>query len=156
GPMTTVVMYDEVALARWVEETVRKSTIQVVLGAILRHVETDGRRVTRLDLATRHGDMSVTATGFVDATGDAVVAWQAGLPCREPAGGPIFGSQMVVLEGIEEGDYPARDEMARRQREVGEKYGLVRLDGFAFMFPGRRTALVNMTHIETPLEPLAA
>jgi len=32
----------------------------------------------------------------------------------------------------------------------------VRTDGFAFTFPGRATALVNMTHVETPLEPIAA
>src|SRR5438094_1215582 len=29
GPMTTVVMYDEVALARWIEEAVRKAGITV-------------------------------------------------------------------------------------------------------------------------------
>jgi hypothetical protein len=30
----------------------------------------------------------------------------------------------------------------------------VRRDGFAMSFPGRATAVVNMTHIETPLDPL--
>ena len=35
GPMTTVVMYDEVALSRWIEEAVRKAGITVVLGAVL-------------------------------------------------------------------------------------------------------------------------
>ena len=29
-------------------------------------------------------------------------------------------------------------------------------DGFAFVFPGRGTALVNLTHVETPLDPVAA
>ena len=32
----------------------------------------------------------------------------------------------------------------------------MRTDGFAFVFPGRGTALVNLTHIETPLDPVAA
>ena len=45
GPVTTVVYYDEVALARWIEEAIRKAGITVVLGAVLRHVEVDGRRV---------------------------------------------------------------------------------------------------------------
>ena len=49
GPSnTTVVMYDEIALSRWVEEAVRKAGITVLLGAILRGVARDGARI-------RHG-----------------------------------------------------------------------------------------------------
>src|SRR5215218_3306124 len=45
GPSnTTVVMYDEIALARWVEEAVRKAGITVLLGAVLRGVARDGAR----------------------------------------------------------------------------------------------------------------
>ncbi len=84
GPMTTVVMYDEVALSRWIEEAVRKAGITVVLGAVLRGVETDGRRIRHLDCATRYGDVRISATGYVDASGDAALAWLAGLSCREP------------------------------------------------------------------------
>ena len=59
GPSnTTVVMYDEVALSRWVEEAVRKAEVTVLLGAILRVVTRDGARVRALDLATRYGDVS--------------------------------------------------------------------------------------------------
>src|SRR6185503_3269061 len=40
GPSnTTVVMYDEIALSRWIEEAVRQSDIIVLTGAILRRVE---------------------------------------------------------------------------------------------------------------------
>ena len=39
GPSnTTVVMYDEVALARWIEEQVREAGITVLLGAVMRGV----------------------------------------------------------------------------------------------------------------------
>ncbi len=34
-PHTTVVMYDEIALSRWIEEEVRKAGITVVLGAVI-------------------------------------------------------------------------------------------------------------------------
>ncbi|MGE5147757.1 MAG: FAD-dependent oxidoreductase [Candidatus Eiseniibacteriota bacterium] len=156
GPVTTVVMYDEIALARWIEEAVRKAGITVVLGAVLREVKRDGRRLSELGLATRYGDVRVAATGFVDATGDAAVAWGAGLPCREPDEGPLYGTQMVVLEGVDESKQPTRDAMSARLREKGPAYNLVRHDGFAFVFPGRGTALVNMTHVETPLEPVEA
>src|SRR6185295_10168075 len=102
GPSnTTVVMYDEVALARWFEEKVRCAGITVLLGAVMRAVVRDGRRIRAIELATRYGDVRVAAAGFVDATGDATLAWNAGFDCREAEGGPIYGTQMVVIEGIE-------------------------------------------------------
>ena len=156
GPMTTVVMYDEVALSRWINQAVRAAGITVVLGAILRGVTWEGRRIARLDLATRYGDLALDAGGFVDASGDAALAWEAGLSCREAADSPIYGTQMVVLEGIDEAHQPTRDELSARVRERAASAGLVRHDGFAFVFPGRGTALVNLTHVETPLEPVAA
>ncbi|HUZ75837.1 MAG TPA: FAD-dependent oxidoreductase [Stellaceae bacterium] len=154
GPMTVVVMYDEVALSRWVNEAVRRAGITVVLGAVLRGVTMRGRRVGSLDLATRFGDLTLEAQGFVDASGDAALAWEAGLACREPEDGPIYGTQMLVLEGIDEVHLPAREALSQRVRAAAA--GLVRHDGFAFVFPGRGTALVNLTHVETPLEPVAA
>jgi 2-polyprenyl-6-methoxyphenol hydroxylase-like FAD-dependent oxidoreductase len=156
GPMTTVVMYDEVALSRWIEEAVRRAGITVVLGAVLRGVETDGRRIRHVACATRYGDVRISATGFVDASGDAALAWLAGLPCREPADGKIYGTQMMVLEHINEDNYPAREDITARLFEKGRDYGMGRRDGFAFQFPGHGTALVNMNHAETPLDPLAA
>jgi hypothetical protein len=128
----------------------------VVLGAIVRNVLCDGRRIAEIEIATRYGDLCIASTGYVDASGDAVVAWQAGFACREPADGPIYGTQMMVLENIDEANQPARDELSARLLAKAKDYGLVRADGFAFSFPGRGTALVNMTHIETPLEPVAA
>jgi hypothetical protein len=156
GPMTTVVMYDEVALARWINAAVRASGIVPVLGAILREVEWQDRRIARLHCATRFGDLTIAAKGFVDASGDAALAWLAGLPCREAADGPIYGTQMIVLEDIDEAAQPSREALSARVRERAVAAGLVRHDGFAFVFPGRGTALVNLTHVETPLEPVAA
>lgn len=153
---TTVVLYDEVALGRWVERTVRGAGITVLLGAILRQVRVEDRRISALEFATRHGDAVVRATGFVDATGDAALTWQAGLDCREPAQGVVYGSQMMVLEHIDEQHYPTREAISERLAEKAASYGLVRHDGFAFSFPGRGTALVNMNHVETPLDPFAA
>ena len=157
GPSnTTVVMYDEVVLARWIEEQVRQAGITVLLGAVMRGVTRDGRRIRELELATRYGDVRVTATGFVDATGDAALAWTAGLACREAADGPIYGTQMVVIEGIDEAQQPTRPEVAERLGRKAKDYGLTRESGFAFVFPGRNVALVNMTHVETPLDPVEA
>jgi len=152
--LTTVVMYDEVALQRWIEEAVRAAGITVILGAIVRNVVMEGRRVKELELATRYGDVRVQANGFVDATGDAALAWQAGLPCREAEEGPIYGTQMVVMENIDASHAPGREEFAERVAAKHKQYGFPRRDGFAFVAPGRGIALVNMTHIETPLDPI--
>jgi flavin-dependent dehydrogenase len=157
GPAnTTVVMYDEIALSRWIEETIGAAGITVLLGTILRGVRRDGGRVSELDLATRYGDVRLSAAGFVDATGDAALTWQAGFACREHAQGPIYGTQMMVLEGIDETHEPSREALTMRARAKAAAYGLIRTDGFAFVFPGRGTALVNLTHVETPLDPVAA
>jgi len=37
-----------------------------------------------------------------------------------------------------------------------EEYGLLRRGGLAFFFPGRGTAVLNVTHIEAPLDPVQA
>lgn len=155
GPSYTTVMYDEVALSRWIEREIRKAGITAMTGAILQGVELDGRRIRSVQLATRYNTVRVYAAGFVDATGDAALAWNAGLPCREPAAGPVYGSQMIVIEKIDPDHAPDREELAQRVREKGREYGLVRQDGFAFVFPERGTALVNLTHMETPLDPVA-
>lgn len=157
GPSnTTVVMYDEIALSRWIEEAIRRADVTVLLGAVIRRVTRDGGRVGAVEFATRYGDVTVSASGFVDASGDAALTWEAGFACRENADGHLYGTQMVVLEDIDEASHPPRPEMVARLKEKGGKYGLVRQDGFSFVFPGRGISLINLTHVETPLEPLAA
>jgi 2-polyprenyl-6-methoxyphenol hydroxylase-like FAD-dependent oxidoreductase len=152
---TTVVYYEEVALGRWIETAVRAAGITVVLGAVLRKVQLENRRITEISLATRYGDVQIAATGFVDASGDATLAWQAGLPCREPDS-PIYGTQTVVLEHLNEDHKPSPAEYSQRLRERADAYGLVRRDGLAFFYPERGTAVVNMTHVQTPLHPVQA
>ena len=43
--------------------------------------------------------------------------------------------------------------MSERIAARAAHYGMTRRDGFAMSLPGSRTAIVNMTHIETPLDP---
>jgi hypothetical protein len=156
GGVSPNAFYNEVALGRWVERKVLELNITPLVGAVLREVRLEGRRVAELLLATRYGDVAVRADGFVDATGDAAVVWQAGLECQEPAEGVIYGSQMMVIENFDDAHRPSREEVSARIRERGGHYGLTRRDGFAMNLPGGRTAIVNMTHIENPLDPLDA
>jgi hypothetical protein len=152
-----IVQYDETAAGRWIERALAAAGVRLLPGAVLRGVARDGRRIASLDLATRWGDVAVAATGFVDASGDAALAWHAGLAVREPVR-PIQGSQIVVLENIDEAALAAIDRwnMQAVLKDKAAAYGLRRHDGFAFLFPGRGVAAVNMTHMETPTDPLGA
>ena len=153
--MTTVVMYDEVALARWINEAVRAAGIRRAgRGPARGGVARPPHAAPELRDAVRR--RAIAANGFVDASGDAALAWLAGLPCREAADGPIYGTQMVVLEDIDEAAAADPRGTVGARAGQGAAAGLVRHDGFAFVFPGRGTALVNLTHVETPLDPVAA
>jgi hypothetical protein len=63
---------------------------------------------------------------------------------------------MVVLENLDETDIPSPAEFRERVEARAQDYGLERKDGLVFYFRGRNIGIVNMTHIETPLEPVAA
>jgi hypothetical protein len=99
----------------------------------------------------------VEASGYVDASGDASLTYEAGLDVREPDE-PVFGSLNFLIEGY---DIDAVKDMAikdvhARLAERGHLYDLVRHDGFLMHFPGKNIMLANVTHFETPLEPAAA
>jgi 2-polyprenyl-6-methoxyphenol hydroxylase-like FAD-dependent oxidoreductase len=152
---TTTVSYDEVAFGRWVERAVRAAGVRPVLGASLTAVDVEDGRVRRARAATRWGPVEVSALGFVDASGDASLTWEAGLPCRVPER-PIYGSQQIVLEHLDENHKPDPTELAARVDAKVNDYGLVRRDGLAFFFAGRDIAVMNMTHVPAPLDPVEA
>jgi hypothetical protein len=63
---------------------------------------------------------------------------------------------MVVLENLDETDLPTPAAFRERVEAKANAYGLERKDGLVFYFRGRNIGIANMTHIETPLEPMAA
>jgi hypothetical protein len=152
---TTTVYYNEVALGRWLETTIRGLGIRTMLASVLRGADVRDGRVRSITLASRYGDVSVAAPGFVDASGDAALTWEAGLPCWVPER-PIYGSQQVIVENVDESQKPDMGEMDARIAALGEEHGLLRRGGLAFFFPGRGTAVLNVTHIEAPLDPVEA
>ena len=95
GPSnTTVVMYDEVALSRWIEEAIRQAGITVLRSA----PSCAAWRVTaagcaRSSLPPATATSLYSAAGFVDATGDAALTWQAGFSCASMPAARIYGTQ---------------------------------------------------------------
>jgi hypothetical protein len=152
---TTTVYYNEVALGRWLETRILSLGVRTILGTVLQQVDVRAGRIERISLASRYGNVAVTAAGFVDASGDAALTWAAGLPCWVPER-PIYGSQQVIVENVDERHKPDPAEMDARIAARGADYGLLRRGGLAFYFPGRGTAVLNVTHIEAPLDPVRA
>ncbi|WP_346233300.1 FAD-dependent oxidoreductase [Parafrigoribacterium mesophilum] len=152
---TMTVSYDEVVLGRWIENLVSELGIKVVLGASVHRVDQSDGVISATTFATRYGDVRVRADGFIDATGDAALTWEAGLPCQVPER-TVWGSQQIRLEGLREQFAPTGAELVDRVDAKSAQYGLVRRDGLAFFFPGRNTAVMNMTHVEAPLGAVRA
>ena len=120
-----------------------------------RRADLRDERITEIELASRYGNVTIAAHGFVDASGDAALTWQAGLPCWVPER-PIYGSQQVIVENVDESHKPDWGEIDALLAARGDEHGLLRRGGLAFFFPGRGTAVLNVTHIEAPLDPVAA
>src|SRR3954470_14903927 len=153
---TVTFLYDEVRLGRWMETQIAKAGVTSIVGAVLTDVAFENRRVRSVDFATRFGSVRVKANGYVDASGDASLTYEAGCEVREPDA-PVYGSLNFLIEGY---DTATVEELVikdihARLAEVGAKYGLVRHDGFLMHFPGKNFMLANVTHFETPLDPLA-
>lgn len=154
---TVTFLYDEVRLGRWVERKVQEMGVRSIVGAVLTNVAVSNRRVQHLELVTRFGPVRVAAQGYVDASGDATLSYEAGFEVREPDA-PVFGSLNFVIENY---DADAASKMVigdvhKRLAEKGDAYGLVRHDGFLMHFPGKNQMLANVTHLETPLDPMAS
>jgi ribulose 1,5-bisphosphate synthetase/thiazole synthase len=154
---TITFQYDEVRLGRWIERAIEAAGVQALVGAVLTGVTISDRRVRHLDLATRFGPVRVTAQGFVDASGDASLCYDAGLEVREPEE-PVYGSLNFVIEGYDTAAVKGLDmkEVHERLAAKGVSYGLVRHDGFLMHFPGKDVMLANISHMPTPLDPLGS
>jgi 2-polyprenyl-6-methoxyphenol hydroxylase-like FAD-dependent oxidoreductase len=152
---TITFQYDEVRLARWIEKQVEAADVQVLVGAVMTGVTFENRRLRAIDVATRFGAARIEANGFVDASGDASLTYGAGLEVREPDA-PVYGSLNFLIEGYDTDAVKGLviAEVHQRLADRGAQYGLVRHDGFLMHFPGRNFMLANVTHFETPMDPL--
>jgi hypothetical protein len=154
---TVLFQYNEVRLGRWMERKLEEAGVKVLVGAVLTGVDFSARRIRNLELVTRYGLVRLTARGFIDASGDATLCYEAGLPVREPEA-PVYGSLNFLIEGYDAGAVKDLDMPAVRERlkTHGERYGLVRHDGWLMPFADQGFMLANITHMETPLDPLGA
>lgn len=153
---TVTFLYDEVRLGRWMETQIDDAGVTSIVGAVLTDVAVSNRRVQHVDFATRFGSVRITANGYVDASGDATLTYEAGGEVRQPDA-PVYGSLNFLIEGYDTAvvEELVLKDVHARLKDAGAKYGLVRHDGFLMHFPGRNFMLANVTHFLTPMDPLA-
>lgn len=156
---TIILYYRHSALQRWIEEALDHAGVEILSGALLDQVTFEGSRIGSITAVTRYGRIAVHARNFIDASGDAALTWLAGLSVHEPASEKIYGSQNGIVRGIDV-DALARaggpEIIKHRVAEKAQAYGLERKDAFVYVLPGTDQALVNMTHLATPLDPVGA
>src|ERR1043166_6651979 len=112
---TVTFLYDEVRLGRWMETQVARAGVTSIVGAVLTNVACANQRVQHVDFATRFGGVRVKANGYVDASGDASLTYEAGCEIREPDA-PIYGSMNFLIEGYDTSaveDLVIQDEIGR-------------------------------------------
>ncbi|MDW8060892.1 MAG: FAD-dependent oxidoreductase [Thermomicrobium sp.] len=155
---TVNVVYDDVVLMRVFERKLRAAGVQLLLGSVLTDVHRADRQIRALRVATRFGPCEIRARAFVDTSGDAALSWMAGLACRT-ATFPIYGTQIVIVEGVDYSNVGDPHEVIwEAERVLAEKrqhYGLSRERGVVFPLPSRGMAVLNVTHVATPLDPVA-
>ncbi|HZQ59786.1 MAG TPA: FAD-dependent oxidoreductase [Casimicrobiaceae bacterium] len=156
---TIILYYRHTALQRWIEDALVAARVTVLTGALLREARLDSQRIRSLSTVTRYGEVDIRARNYVDASGDAALTWIAGLAVHEPAHETIYGSQNGIVRGV---DVAALDRaggpeiVKERVAQKAQQYGLERKDAFVYVLPGTDQALVNMTHLATPLDPMGA
>jgi hypothetical protein len=152
---TVTFLYDEVRLGRWMETQIDNAGVTAIVGAVLTNVAFSNRRVQHVEFATRFGTVRIVANGYVDASGDATLTYEAGGEVRQPDA-PVYGSLNFLIEGYDTATVEelVLKDVHARLKDAGAKYGLVRHDGFLMHFPGKNFMLANVTHFETPLDPL--
>lgn len=147
---TLSVQYDEVMVSRWLEKKIQTAGVRLVLNSVARHAEVQAGRVTSVDFASRYGDLRVSAEGFVDASGDATLSWLAGFGCHLP-NRDIYGSQQFRMSGVDSSAAPTREDVTDALKRYGDQYRLTRREGIPFYFPGTDQAVINMTHVPSPM-----
>lgn len=151
---TIVPIYDETLFLRWAEKKVVEAGVIPLTETTISAVQCHDKRITTVTGQSRFGPVRIHAKSYVDASGDAALAWLAGVPCTVEKN--IKGSIMFSLSGVDySAPYPTDDELNRTLAEKMDQYGLIRKKGLIFYAPSRDDVVVcNLTHVDTPLDPV--
>ena len=148
--------YDEVRLGRWIERKIDAAGIHVD-----RRRRADGRGVQRPARAARRARHAVRLGAASRRTGSwtrQATRRSATRPASRSASRTRRSTARSTSSSRATTPTPPKDmvikDVHERLAQRGDAYGLVRHDGFLMHFPGKNFMLANVTHFETPLDPL--
>jgi hypothetical protein len=78
----TVTPFDHEGMKRELDLMLAEAQVAVLYHALLDEVEVADGAVRRISVLTKSGRLRFSARCFIDATGDAELAWRAGVPCE--------------------------------------------------------------------------
>jgi ribulose 1,5-bisphosphate synthetase/thiazole synthase len=154
---TQVIAYHpEVLKCVW-DELLGRAGVQVLFHALVFDVRREGDRVTGVLAATKRGIVQLEAGVVVDASGDADVAFAAGVPCEQP---PEEDMQAMATTfrlmhvDVERARQVSREELKRLMSDAVDTgdFALPRREGSLAMTPLPGVITVNMTRV-TGLDP---
>ncbi|MEW9548391.1 FAD-dependent oxidoreductase [Nonomuraea sp. NPDC050783] len=154
----TGVTYEPEALKLAWDELTGEAGVETLLHATACRVVMDGDRIAGLVAETKAGSGRITATVFVDASGDAEIAWRAGAAVERPDGEQRVQPLTATfrLGGVDLTATPTA-ELHRLMREAAESgaYALPRTEGSAHRTVSPGVVHTNMTRVSdvNPLDP---
>jgi hypothetical protein len=140
----TGVTYEPEALKREWDARLTQAGVRPLLHALFSAAIVDGARIAGIVVQTRRGPYRIGARCFIDATGDAILAWAAGCTLERPdAGRRVQPLTTTFRVGGVGGTAPAAAELRRLMAEAASSgaFRLPRVDGSA-----HRTVLPGVFH----------
>jgi hypothetical protein len=154
---TQVIAYHPEALKCAWDHLLLGAGVQVLLHALVFSVLCEGDRVTGVLAATKRGVAQLYASVVVDASGDADIAFHAGVPCEQPAADTMQAMATTVRlmrVDVERARQVTREQLSRLVSDAieGGDFRLPRREGSLAMTPLPGVITVNMTRV-TGLDP---
>lgn len=126
----TVTPFDHEGMKRELELMLAEAGVRILYHAMLDEVEVDeagaaggGGKIRSLSVLTKSGKLRFAASRFIDATGDAELAWKAGVPCEFGRPEDGFAQPMTMKLRLHDVDIA---EVRRYMRENPGEFPLLR------------------------------
>lgn len=161
GPMpfkeSAVLLYVPWAAKRAADAIVEETEgLRLLLHSRVAEVRMNGDRIDHLLLASKEGLVAIAADVFIDCTGDADVAFYAGVPTEMgPPGQRQFASMQFFVENVD--GSAAFSGIAKLPDEIAKHGAALSRDGGALIPTGRKGEFIGaMTRVARNGEPLDA
>ncbi|OUS76388.1 FAD-dependent oxidoreductase [Paenibacillus sp. MY03] len=96
GFVRTITPYDPEVYKVLIVDMLREAGVKVLLHSLMDEAVVEADRIVAVRLATKSGKYEVTAKQFVDATGDADLAYLSGVPCLQGRDGDSLTQPMTM------------------------------------------------------------